>query len=180
MHAFWSLEYDARRAAILLERMDGPTPGSGASSGGNGRQRRDLAPLGQLLHGEEEQVWTDAGYCRIGKRAEHAHRELRGRLEAGGAEGQGAGGASVPDRQAGVRLRHGSLSRSGEERPEFAGPALRGLNRRRFNPENAHLRLSPRRKLTGAAGKGSFRSQNQKTPQIRGSLGPRLTITRPA
>ncbi len=48
--------------------------------------------------------------------------------------------------------------------PEFAGPALRGLNRRRFRPENAHLRLPDRRKPTGAAGKGKFRSQNQKNP----------------
>ena len=48
--------------------------------------------------------------------------------------------------------------------PEFAGPALRGLNRRRFCPENAHLRLPDRRKPTGAARKGKFRSQNQKNP----------------
>ncbi len=48
--------------------------------------------------------------------------------------------------------------------PEFAGPALRGLNRRRFRPENAHLRLPDRRKTTGAAGKGKFRSKPQKKP----------------
>ena len=36
----------------------------------------DLTPSGQLLHGEEEQVRTDAGYRGIGKRAEHAHREV--------------------------------------------------------------------------------------------------------
>ncbi len=51
-------------------------PGSGAPSAGNGRLRRDLTPSGRLLHGEEEQVRTDAGYRGIGKRAEHAHREV--------------------------------------------------------------------------------------------------------
>ncbi len=55
-------------------------PGSGAPSGGNGRQRRDLTPSDRLLHGEEEQVRGDSGYRGIGKRA-------------------GAGGASVPDRE---------------------------------------------------------------------------------
>ena len=36
----------------------------------------DLTPSGWLLHGEEEQVWGDAGYRGIGRRAEHAHREV--------------------------------------------------------------------------------------------------------
>ncbi len=48
--------------------------------------------------------------------------------------------------------------------PEFAGSALRGLKQRRFRPENAHLRLPDRRKPTGAAGKGKFRSKSQKKP----------------
>ncbi len=48
--------------------------------------------------------------------------------------------------------------------PEFAGPAPRGLKWRRFRPENAHLRLPDRRKPTGAAGKGKFRSKSQKKP----------------
>ena len=51
-------------------------PGSGAPSGGNGRQRRDLTPSDRLLHGEEEQVRGDSGYRGIGKRAERAHREV--------------------------------------------------------------------------------------------------------
>ena len=46
--------------------------------------------------------------------------------------------------------------------PEFAGPALRGLNRRRFRPENAHLRLPDRRKTTSTTGKGGFRNHNPK------------------
>ncbi len=56
------------------------SPGSGAPSGGNGRQRRDLTPSGRLLHGEEEQVWGDSGYRGIGKRAEHAHCEVSWRI----------------------------------------------------------------------------------------------------
>ena len=36
----------------------------------------DLTPSDRLLHGEEEQVWGDSGYRGIGKRAEHAHREV--------------------------------------------------------------------------------------------------------
>ncbi len=55
-------------------------PGSGAPSGGNGRQRRDLTPSGRLLHGEEEQVRGDSGYRGIGKRAEHAHRDVSWRI----------------------------------------------------------------------------------------------------
>ncbi len=54
---------------------------------------------------------------------------------------------------------------------EFAGSALRGLNRWRFCPENAHLGLPDRRKPTGAAERGSFHSQDRKPIQIRGSLG---------
>ncbi len=49
-----------------------------------------------------------------------------------------------------------------EECLEFAGPAPWGLSRRRFRPENAHFRLSPRQKPTAAAGKGSFCNQNHK------------------
>ena len=52
----------------------------------------------------------------------------------------------------------------GEVCPEFAGSALRGLKWRRFRPENAHLRLPDRRKPTGAAGKGKFRSKPKKKP----------------
>ncbi len=85
-------------------------PGSGAPPGGNGRQRRDLTPSGKLLHGEEEQVRGDSGYRGIGKRAEHAHREVswqialppgqrRGQGGEGEGPGAGAGGASVPDRE---------------------------------------------------------------------------------
>ena len=36
----------------------------------------DLTPSDRLLHGEEEEVWGDSGYRGIGKRAEHAHREV--------------------------------------------------------------------------------------------------------
>ena len=36
----------------------------------------DLTPSGRLLHGEEEQVRGDSGYRGVGKRAEHAHREV--------------------------------------------------------------------------------------------------------
>ena len=36
----------------------------------------DLTPSGRPLHGEEKQVRADAGYRGIGKRAEHAHREV--------------------------------------------------------------------------------------------------------
>ena len=49
-------------------------PGSGAPPGVDGRQRCDLTPSDRLLHGEEKQVWADAGYHGIGKRAERAHR----------------------------------------------------------------------------------------------------------
>ncbi len=87
----------------------------------------DLTPSDRLLHGEEEQVRGDSGYRGIGKRAEHAHREVswqiamppsqrRGSGGDGEGPGAGAGGASVPDHQAGVRLRHGSVSGFGEER----------------------------------------------------------------
>ncbi len=51
-------------------------PGSGAPPGGNGRQRRDLTPSDRLLHGEEEQVRGDSGYRGIGKRTEHAYRDV--------------------------------------------------------------------------------------------------------
>ncbi len=70
----------------------------------------DLTPSGQLLHGEEEQVRADAGYRGVGKRAEHAHREVSWQIamppgQRGGqgrdGEGPDAGvdGASVPDRE---------------------------------------------------------------------------------
>ncbi len=52
----------------------------------------------------------------------------------------------------------------------MAGPALWGLNRRQFRPENAHLGLPYRKKPTGAAGKDNSGSQNQKNLQIRGFL----------
>ncbi len=55
-------------------------PEADAPSGGNGRQRRDLTPSERLLHGEEKQVRTDAGYRGIGKRAERAHREVSRRI----------------------------------------------------------------------------------------------------
>ena len=37
-------------------------------------------PSGKLLHGEEEQVRGDSGCRGIGKRAEHAHREVSWRI----------------------------------------------------------------------------------------------------
>ncbi len=40
----------------------------------------DLTPSGKLLHGEEERVWGDSGYRGIGKRAEHAHRDVSWRI----------------------------------------------------------------------------------------------------
>ncbi len=40
----------------------------------------DLTPSDRLLHGEEEQVRGDSGYRGIGKRAEHAHREVSWRI----------------------------------------------------------------------------------------------------
>ncbi len=36
----------------------------------------DLMSSGRPLHGEEKQVRADAGYRGVGKRAEHAHREV--------------------------------------------------------------------------------------------------------
>ena len=40
----------------------------------------DLTPSDRLLHGEEEQVRGDSGYRGIGKRAEHAHRDVSWRI----------------------------------------------------------------------------------------------------
>lgn len=36
----------------------------------------DVARAGQLLHGEEERVWGDAGYTGVEKRPEHEHRDV--------------------------------------------------------------------------------------------------------
>jgi len=68
------------------------------------------------------------GYAGMGKRPEHAGRDVGWRCapvsDAGcrsGGEGraaQGECGASVPDLQAGVRLGQGALSGAGEEREE--------------------------------------------------------------
>ena len=90
----------------------------------------DLTPSDRLLHGEEKQVWADAGYRGIGKRAEHAHREVSRQIamnpgQAPGSAATKAETAKVRVRarvsihsgsRAGIRLRHGSLSGSGEER----------------------------------------------------------------
>ncbi len=93
---------------------------------------QDLTPSGKLLHGEKEQVWGDSGYRGIGKRAEHAHREVSWRialppskrrtLAPGSAAAKaetakaGCGWSIRSGSRAGVWIRHGSLSGSGEER----------------------------------------------------------------
>ena len=94
----------------------------------------DVTQAGALLHGAETTAWGDAGYQGVEKRPEHrdggvewrvamkagaAPAAGRGRRRRGGrgAQGVGAGegGASVPVREAALRLRQGALPGRGEE-----------------------------------------------------------------
>ncbi len=79
-----------------------PTPGGWCTIWRERPPASRPAPSDRFLHGEEEQVRGDAGYRGIGKRAEHAHREVSWQIAmnpADGGQGAGAGGASVPDRE---------------------------------------------------------------------------------
>ena len=95
---------------------------------------RDVTQAGTLLHGGETTAWGDAGYqgggearrapgrrCRVacGDEAGASPASGRGRRRSGGREAQGVGagegGASVPVREAALRLRQGALSGRGEE-----------------------------------------------------------------
>ncbi len=112
-------------------------PGSLGRAGGGGVLKKGTiisAPSDRLLHGEEEQVRGDSGYRGIGKRAEHAHRDVsrqialtpgqRRTLAPGSTDslvekarlGCVRGWSIRSGSRAGVRLRHDSVSRSEEER----------------------------------------------------------------
>ena len=102
----------------------------------------DVTQVPQLLHGSETRVWGDAGYQGVDRRPEH---QGRGDGLAGGAAGRaaaplatgqcgraggaaqsgdpGEGGASVPVREAPLRLRDGAVSGPGEE-PQPALPVI--------------------------------------------------------
>ena len=102
----------------------------------------DVTQVPQLLHGSETRVWGDAGYQGVDRRPEHQGRAmdwqvaLPGRAAAPLATGQcgraggaaqsgdpGEGGASVPVREAPLRLRDGAVSGPGEE-PQPALPVI--------------------------------------------------------
>ena len=118
----------------------------------------DVATAHAVLHGDEEEVWGDAGYQGVGKRDENkdatvdwqtamkpGKRRPAGQVGLGGGGGEaqgvdaGEGGAPVPVRQAALRLREGALPGSGEEpaadraaagfrEPDDRGPLRDGLN----------------------------------------------------
>ena len=107
-------------------------PGSGAPSGGNGRQRRDRRLRASFCTARRSKSGVTLDTAGSASARSTRIAMFRGRLPCPRAsagrwrraarrlwrrrQGAGTGGASVPDRQAGVRLRHGSLSGSGEER----------------------------------------------------------------
>ena len=94
----------------------------------------DVTEAHRLLHGGENRVWGDAGYQGVDKRLENRELDVdwqvamrpgrRRQLEPGSYEGaygeaqgvdQGEGGASVPVREAALRIRQGALPRVGKE-----------------------------------------------------------------
>ena len=94
----------------------------------------DVTQAGTLLHGGETTAWGDAGYQGVEKRPEHrdggvewrvamkpgrAAASGRKRRRRGGRDAQGVGagegGASLPVREAALRLRQGALPGRGEE-----------------------------------------------------------------
>ena len=86
----------------------------------------DVTQAGALLHGAEVTAWGDAGYQGVEKRPEHRDGGVEwrvalkpGRRRRGGGDAQGVGagegGASVPVREAALRLRQGALPGCGEE-----------------------------------------------------------------
>ena len=86
----------------------------------------DVTQAGALLHGAETTAWGDAGYQGVEKRPEHRGGGVEwrvamkpGRRRRGGRDAQGVGagegGASVPVREAALRLCQGALPGVGEE-----------------------------------------------------------------
>ena len=103
----------------------------------------DVTQAHKLLHGGETVVWGDAGYQGVHKRKENLGLEVewrvamrpgrRRKLEPGSGEAleekansvsKGQGGAPLPEAEAVVRLRQGSLPGAGEEHGA-AGAAVR-------------------------------------------------------
>ena len=129
--------YFGRKAHIGVDSESGLTHAL-ATTAANGA---DVSHAHWALHGGESEVWGDAGYQGVGKRAEHREREVawhvamrpgkRRLLDKAGAEeaaekrkasvrakpapAKAGGGAPVPVCEASLRLRQGALSGSGEE-----------------------------------------------------------------
>ena len=152
----------------------------------------DVTQASTLLHGAETTAWGDAGYQGVEKRPEHrgggvewrvAMKPGRRRLLAeGGAEeaaetrkgvGAGEGGASVPVREAALRLRQGTLPGRGEEQAAHRLAAglsnllIAGATRR-------DDRGSSRPAAGGTAGKRRYRRGYLPVPSVsRDKSGPR-------
>ncbi len=136
----------------------------------------DVATAHALLHGGEEQVWGDAGYQGVDKRAENRDTDVdwevamkpgkrrgagQGGPGGGGGEAQGVGsgqgGTSVPVCEAPLRLREGALSGAGEEHATHRRAARvhqsahRGARRHRLTWGES---VRNRRKAAGTVGSG--------------------------
>ena len=157
----------------------------------------DVTQAGTLLHGAETTAWGDAGYQGVEKRPEHrdggvewrvamkpGRRRLlgEGRRRRGGREAQGVGagegGASVPVREAALRLRQGALPGRGEEQAahRLAAGVLEPADRRPLR-DGMTRQQSVRRWRDGGEGGGSTRispvwspSHDKSSPQPVGNI----------
>ena len=121
-----------------------------ASTPANGS---DVAHACLTLHGDETEVWDDAGYQGVGKRPENRETQVdwhvamkpskrrlldKRRIAGSGGEAQSVGadegGAPIPVREAPLRLRQGALPRTGEEHTahRHAAGSCQLAHRRRY------------------------------------------------